>query len=66
METVQGTRDDITILLELMMYQGRDINLVTMYDMFKTINLKAGLDEGFSKAEEFEDEITKNFNTAIA
>ena len=44
METVKGTREDITILMELMMYQGRDVNLVALYDMFKVVHQKGNFD----------------------
>lgn len=47
-ETVKASREDVTILMELMMYQGRDINVVTLYNMFKTIHLKENYDRGLS------------------
>ena len=63
--TVKGTREDITILMELMMYQGRDVNLVALHDMFKVVHKKGNFDVDL-KSERFDEEITKNFNQAIA
>ena len=40
-----ATREDLTILLELLMYQGRDINIVELFNMFKIIHQKANFDD---------------------
>ena len=65
-ETVIASREDLTILMELMMYQGKDINLVELFTMFKVIHCKAGFDDEVGDNELFLAEITKNFNIGIA
>ena len=61
-----ATREDLTILLELLMYQGRDINIVELFNMFKIIHQKANFDDEVGDEEQFQIQVTKNFNTAMA
>lgn len=65
METIQASKEDSTILMELMQYYGKDVNLVDLYKMFKTIHEKAGYDDQFPSKEDFESKISENFNIAI-
>ena len=39
-ENIPATRGDQTILMELMMYYGRDVNLVQLMEMYKTIHAR--------------------------
>ena len=64
MEKISGTQDDMTILMELFQYAGKDVNLVEMFKMFKIIHQKAGYDQDLPKAM-FDEEIRDNFNRAV-
>jgi hypothetical protein len=37
---VRGTQENLTIVLEILKYYGRDINLVEVYDMFRSVHKK--------------------------
>ena len=42
---IPASRENIAIMMELMMYAGKDVNVVELYKMFKTIHEKGGYDE---------------------
>ena len=65
-DNCEPSRDDTTILMELMMYYGKDVNLVELFDLFKTMHIKASFDTDCPSTEKFEGAIRDNFNKAIA
>ena len=69
-ENIEATRGDQTILMELMMFYGRDVNLVQLFQMFKTIHTRDGYKDD-ERLEVFDDnyydnKMRDNFNLAIA
>ena len=64
-EQIPASRENMAILMELMMYAGRDVNLVDLFRMFKTIHEKAGFDEKCPSKEWFATQIREEFNEAM-
>ena len=52
--------------MELMMYYGKDVNLVDLFRMFKTIHEKAEYDYLCKSPEDFDSRMKDNFNKAMA
>ena len=44
-ENIDANQEDITILMELMMYFGKDVNIVQLFGMFETLHRKKGFDD---------------------
>ena len=70
-ENIEAERGDQTILLELMMFYGRDVNLVQLFQMFKTIHTRDGYQDDERLEKYFDDKyydtkMRDNFNLAIA
>lgn len=66
-ESITASREDLTIIMEIMMYTGKDVNLVEVFKMFKTIHQKGGFEELCLDApDKFDENIRDNFNRAIS
>ena len=64
-----ATKENTTILLEILKYHGRDANIVDMFDLFKTIHKE---DENWSKKvmdkmeeEDYEQRMKQVFTDAL-
>lgn len=63
---IPASRENMAIMLELMMYSGKDVNVVDLYRMFKKIHEKAHYDEKCPSKEWFDLAINERFNDSLA
>ena len=52
--------------MELMMYQGKDVNVVDLFRMFKEIHKKSHFDEKCPSIDYFDRAIKDRFNACLA
>ena len=64
---IPPTRENQAILMELMMYSGKDVNVVDLYRMFKKIheNENYRFKEGCPSKKWFDEAIKERFNDAL-
>ena len=66
-ENIKATREDMTILMEILMYQGRDVNLVEVFNTFKDVHKLQGFaTQEATQVTTFDDDIRYNFGVALA
>jgi len=63
---IPATRDNSAILMELMMYAGKDVNVVDLYRMFKIIHEKGGYRERCPSDAWFDKAINERFNDSLS
>jgi len=65
-ESIVASKENLAILMELMMFAGKDVNVVDLFRMFKTIHTKAGYDERCPEGDWFDIGMKERFNDALS
>lgn len=64
-ENISYAQENMTILLEICKFFGRDVNIMEMYALFKRILQKGANDGDYGKDVESEGKLMENFMTAL-